>query len=655
MGKKGKTVGGNLGKALIRDRFGSVKHKKHDDMTMIHSVALNDGYDWGRLNLQSVTEESSFQEFLSTAELAGTEFQAEKLNIKFVNPKSGIGLLSKDEREKVLETQKKNKALLKVPRRPKWDTTTTAQELQAKEKEHFLEWRRTLSLLQEAEGLMLTPYEKNLEFWRQLWRVVERSDVVVQIVDARNPLLFRCEDLESYVKEVDPKKMNIILVNKADFLTEEQRKEWAKYFSDINVRIAFFSATLAAEKQKVHEVIVEENSELESEAGDKDDDDNESLYNSEFASESEYESADDGSSLNNTDCVSKDSEGEEEKHVVIEDTELYLDTLKLPEEETNEEVTNENDTKIENSPELLSRDQLVLFFKTIYKGKTYTEGITTIGLVGYPNVGKSSTINALLMDKKVSVSATPGKTKHFQTLFLDKDLLLCDCPGLVMPSFVCTKAEMILNGILPIDQMRDHVPPITLLGTLIPRHIIEDLYGVMLPPPMEGEEVDRAPTAEEILNAYGYNRGFMTQNGQPDNPRSARYILKDFVNGKLLYCVAPPTLEQDKFHTFPPRKRTISVNKHVPSRTIRVNKGSKTSSEDVDKIFFRNNTSNVHTRGVIGKMHGICHGSSSDTVSVLGSTQSLAIEEKPWKKINKHTNKKKREKTRRLYAHLDQH
>nr|XP_033329259.1 large subunit GTPase 1 homolog [Megalopta genalis] len=639
MGKKEKFGAGNLGKALIRDRFGSVKHKKRDDMTMIHSVSLNDGYDWGRLNLQSVTEESSFQEFLSTAELAGTEFQAEKLNIKFVNPKSGIGLLSKDEKEKVLDLQKKNEGLLKIPRRPKWDATTTAQELQAKEKEHFLEWRRTLSLLQEAEELILTPYEKNLEFWRQLWRVVERSDVVVQIVDARNPLLFRCEDLESYVKEVDPRKMNIILINKADFLTEEQRKEWAKYFSDINVRVAFFSATLAAEGQKVDETIEEENLEDEEE---EDTDD-----------ESEYESADDGCSLDNTDCTNEISEAETGEN--SEPEENYLDPLNSSIEEVNEETNSAESTKVENSSELLSRDQLVSFFKTIYKGETYTKGVTTIGLVGYPNVGKSSTINALLMDKKVSVSATPGKTKHFQTLFLDKDLLLCDCPGLVMPSFVCTKAEMVLNGILPIDQMRDHVPPITLLGTLIPRHVIEDLYGIMLPLPIEGEDPDRPPTAEEILNAYGYNRGFMTQNGQPDNPRSARYVLKDFVNGKLLYCVAPLTLEQEKFHTFPPRRRNTPVNKHLPARTIRVNKGSKTSSEDVDKVFFQNNSSNVHTKGMIGRMHGVYRGSSSDTGSVLGSMQSLLVEEKPWKKINKHSNKKKREKTRRLYAHLDQH
>ena len=34
--------------------------------------------------------------------------------------------------------------------------------------------------------------------------------------------------------------------------------------------------------------------------------------------------------------------------------------------------------------------------------------------VGYPNVGKSSTINTILRNKKVSVSATPGHTKHFQ-------------------------------------------------------------------------------------------------------------------------------------------------------------------------------------------------------------------------------------------------
>ncbi|RKO95157.1 hypothetical protein CAUPRSCDRAFT_13106, partial [Caulochytrium protostelioides] len=53
-----------------------------------------------------------------------------------------------------------------------------------------------------------------------------------------------------------------------------------------------------------------------------------------------------------------------------------------------------------------------------------------VGFVGYPNVGKSSTLNALLGAKKVAVAATPGKTKHFQTIHLDDEMILCDCPGL---------------------------------------------------------------------------------------------------------------------------------------------------------------------------------------------------------------------------------
>lgn len=72
-----------------------------------------------------------------------------------------------------------------------------------------------------------------------------------------------------------------------------------------------------------------------------------------------------------------------------------------------------------------------------------------------------------------------------------------------MPSFVATRAEMILNGILPIDQLRDHVEPINLLSALIPRHVLEDTYGIMLPKPLEGEDPARPPTSQELLNAYG--------------------------------------------------------------------------------------------------------------------------------------------------------
>lgn len=119
--------------------------------------------------------------------------------------------------------------------------------LESKERQNFLDWRRILAELQEEEDLVLTPYEKNLDFWRQLWRVVERSDVLVQIVDARNPLLFYCDDLEKYANEVDKTKTNLLLLNKSDLLTAPQRKYWAKYFDSRAITVAFYSAKLSEE------------------------------------------------------------------------------------------------------------------------------------------------------------------------------------------------------------------------------------------------------------------------------------------------------------------------------------------------------------------------------------------------------------------------
>lgn len=70
----------------------------------------------------------------------------EKLNLKFVNPKSSVGLLSKEEIKRVKDVQSKNIDLLRIPRRPVWkEANLDGKELQAKEREAFLQWRRDLS------------------------------------------------------------------------------------------------------------------------------------------------------------------------------------------------------------------------------------------------------------------------------------------------------------------------------------------------------------------------------------------------------------------------------------------------------------------------------------------------------------------------------
>lgn len=75
--------------------------------------------------------------------------------------------------------------------RPHWNIMTTPEELAQAERDSFLEWRRSLVQLQEVEGLTLTPFEKNLEFWRQLWRVIERRYVNMRLYsDVYEPCLF---------------------------------------------------------------------------------------------------------------------------------------------------------------------------------------------------------------------------------------------------------------------------------------------------------------------------------------------------------------------------------------------------------------------------------------------------------------------------------
>jgi len=181
-----------------------------------------------------------------------------------------------------------------------------------------------------------------------------------------------------------------------------------------------------------------------------------------------------------------------------------------------------------------------------------------VGMVGYPNVGKSSTTNVLLAHtpKRVGVSATPGKTKHFQTMPLSPTLTLCDCPGLVFPNFSASKADLVVAGVLPIDQLRGSATaPISLIAARVPARLLRALYGVRLPAVTEVPVVggDGEPTgavvaytsAPELLAAHATARGMMRDHGRPDVQRSARLILKDFVSGRLRYVHPPPPADGD--------------------------------------------------------------------------------------------------------------
>lgn len=474
----------------------------------------------GWVKLRSVTEENSLDEFLNTAQLADTDFTAEKLqqvkiikvgNTSIVNQ---TGLLSQEE---TIELRKKHQLFenkLTIPRRPNWTKTQTKLQIERQENLSFLEWRRELAALSEINDLLLTPYERNLEVWRQLWRVVERSDLVVQIVDARNPLFFRSVDLEKYVEGLsDPEnnktKRNLLLVNKADLLTRNQRTAWAQYFKEKDINYVFFSAAQA------NELLEKEREELERAKVD----------------------ADAGFSQHRPEVKDNRDENDNES---AEDASIRI--LKI--DELEELFMNES-PQFKYDPEIPNRK-------------------LNIGLVGYPNVGKSSTINALVGAKMVSVSSTPGKTKHFQTIHLSEDVLLCDCPGLVFPNFAYTNGELVCNGVLPIDQLREHIPPVSLVCQRIPKYFLEAVYGIHIPIQKIEDGGNGYPTARELLNAYARARGYMTQGfGSADEPRASRYILKDYVNGKLLYINPPPVKLDNGEWDIPSVEESREFNKEL--------------------------------------------------------------------------------------------
>ncbi|KAI1376622.1 P-loop containing nucleoside triphosphate hydrolase protein [Hypoxylon crocopeplum] len=567
-----------LGNSLMNDRFGRGKgsdRKKGSAVTRInHSTGeeyiTNDKKEAAWVKMRSVTEQGALDEFLATAELAGTDFTAEKMNnVKIIHTdQRNPYLLSAAEERHVAGKHAKHRARLTVPRRPKWDSTTTADELDQLERESFLNWRRGLAELQENDDLLMTPFERNLEVWRQLWRVIERSDLVVQIVDARNPLMFRSEDLESYVKDVNPAKKNLLLVNKADMMTTNQRKAWAKYFKEKRIAYRFFSASLAKQLNDERDI----------------EDEPEEPRNGESANPKTI-------SRSKSDSSSEDESDEDEE----QDSGVSLS------QDIDED---DDDTRILTVEELED-----IFLKHAFDPDDPDKKLE-IGLVGYPNVGKSSTINALIGAKKVSVSATPGKTKHFQTIHLSEKVILCDCPGLVFPNFATTKADLVCNGVLPIDQLREYTGPATVVAHRIPQPFLEAIYGIHIKTRPLEEGGTGVPTASELLAAYAKARGFATQGvGQPDESRAARVILKDYVNGKLLYVEPPPGWDDgadfnrelyDSAHLPAKRKAALVAamdalnvgdgESTVDTEILAMPTGAK--SGNLDKAFFARNTGN---------------------------------------------------------------
>ena len=188
----------------------------------------------------------------------------------------------------------------------------------------------------------------------------------------------------------------------------------------------------------------------------------------------------------------------------------------------------------------------------------------SVGVIGYPNVGKSSVINTLISKKSCKVAPVPGETKIWQYISLFKRISLIDCPGVVVNTADDSETDSVLKGVVRgerLENPEDFIPAI--LGAVNREHIAAQ-YSI----PKSGDKT--WTTHLDLLEKIAIRSGRLLKGGEPCLRSSAITMINDFQRGKLPHYVAPPELKEDK-------------NKMTPLETAKID-GIKLNDQDLDKM-----------------------------------------------------------------------
>ena len=101
----------------------------------------------------------------------------------------------------------------------------------------------------------------------------------------------------------------------------------------------------------------------------------------------------------------------------------------------------------------------------------------SVGLIGYPNVGKSSVINTIMKKQCCSTAPVPGETKTWQYVTLTKRIYMIDCPGIVHDEHQ-TETEKVLKNIIRAEKVPDPSQFIGAILDRVERKKLIDIYGV---------------------------------------------------------------------------------------------------------------------------------------------------------------------------------
>lgn len=161
----------------------------------------------------------------------------------------------------------------------------------------------------------------------------------------------------------------------------------------------------------------------------------------------------------------------------------------------------------------------------------------SVGLVGYPNVGKSSVINTLRSKKVCNVAPIPGETKVWQYITLMRRIFLIDCPGVVYQGTGDTDTDSVLKGVVRVENLEDAT-----------EHIDDVLRRVKPEYLRRAYRLTSWTSSEDFLAQVARLSGKLAKGGDPDLNTAAKMVLHDWQRGKIPFFTLPPDYVVDEDH-----------------------------------------------------------------------------------------------------------
>ncbi|KAF3435999.1 hypothetical protein FNV43_RR23091 [Rhamnella rubrinervis] len=313
---------------------------------------------------------------------------------------------------------------------------------------------------EDSSGLGKNRDNSDRAFYKELVKVIEASDVILEVLDARDPLGTRCIDMEKMVMKSGPEKHLVLLLNKIDLVPREAVEKWLNYLREELPAVAFKCST---QEQR-----------------------------SNLGWKSSSKAAKTSNLLQTSDC--------------------------------------------------LGAETLIKLLKNYSRSHDIKKSIT-VGIIGLPNVGKSSLINSLKRCHVVNVGATPGLTRSMQEVQLDKNVKLLDCPGVVMLKSRDNDASITLRNCKRIEKLEDPILPVKEILKLCPARLLVTLYKLPV-----------FDSVDDFLQKVATVRGKLKKGGVLDVEAAARIVLHDWNEGKIPYYTMPPIRNEEE----PAEARVVS-------------------------------------------------------------------------------------------------